>query len=233
MQMGKCLCTKEIMNKIQKINPILITGAERSGSTLIARILDMCGVFSGNCNKMYESKSIHAFHKPFKEKTPHLMIPTNAINVPVIWQEMVLRQLKREEWKGQPWMVKGGVLAQFWSVWYYAFPDAKWLIVRRRTGDVIQSCVKTGYMKMFKSKGNLDLIGVEKEEEGWLWWVRNYEKKFVEMIEQGLNCRVIWPERMADGDFQQMEETIEWLGLKWNDKIPEVIEPLLEKSRRV
>ena len=35
-------------------SPILITGADRSGSSLIARILYMCGVHKGNTNNMFE-----------------------------------------------------------------------------------------------------------------------------------------------------------------------------------
>ena len=53
------------------------------------------------------------------------------------------------------------------------------------------------------------------------------------MIEAGLNCRIIWPERMVTGDYQQIYETIEWLGLRWNNAIPSIIDPLLNKSREV
>ena len=57
-----------------------------------------------------------------------------------------------------------------------------------------------------------------KDAEGWLHWVHQYEAKFVEMIEAGLNCKVIWPERMINGDYKQLHEVVEWLGLTWNDK---------------
>lgn len=87
-------------------------------------------------------------------------------------------------------------------------------------------------MKPFKNNSNLELLGFEEEKDGWLWWVHRYEQKFIEMMQAGLNCRVIWPERMVSGNFEQIYETVEWLGLKWNNKIPEVITPLLEKSRR-
>ena len=216
------------MNKIKKINPILITGAERSGSTFIARILDMCGVWSGDCNRMFENNGIPEFKRSYS-----LFPQTALLTIPVSWHEEILTILQNQNWTGKDWMVKGSFLAQYWPIWYYAFPDAKWLIVRRRTGDVIQSCIKTGYMKTFKNPENLKLICAEQEDEGWVWWVHQYEKKFVEMMEHGLNCRVLWPERMVDGDFSQMRETVEWLGLKWNSKIPEVISPLLDKDRRV
>lgn len=216
------------MNRIVKINPILVTGVERSGSTLVAHILDMCGVFSGNCNSMFENKAILQLHKYHTALFPE----TSLISIPVGWSDAVNKCLKDEGLKGQPWMVKGSKLAQYWPIWQYSYPDAKWLIVRRRTGDIIQSCVKTGYMKQFKNPAIREKIGVEDEEQGWLWWTYQYQKKFVELVHHGANVRVVWPERMVDGDFSQMKETIEWLNLKWNSKIPEVITPLLAKSRR-
>jgi len=56
------------------------------------------------------------------------------------------------------------------------------------------------------------------------------------MVTEGLNCKVIWPHRMVTGDYSQLYETIDWLGLKWNDKALNFIHPLLwgnkQKERR-
>ena len=57
----------------------------------------------------------------------------------------------------------------------------------------IGSCKKTGYMKAFKDIAKQTAVGVNTEEEGWLWWVHEYEKRFVEMITEGLDCKVIYP----------------------------------------
>lgn len=217
------------MGVTNNINPILITGAERSGSTLIARILDMCGVWSGHCNKMFENiKIMQQF--PTNEGS---LFPETSFVIP-FWFEQAINDVKSEQnWKGQKWMIKGSKLAQYWPIMHNLYPDAKWLIVRRRTGDVVQSCIKTGYMTTFKRPMNLEALNFKSEEEGWLWWIHQYENKFVEMMQSGLNCRIIWPDRMVTGNFKQVQETLEWLGVKWNDKIPEVISPLLEKSRRI
>ena len=220
------------MKKVEH-NPILITGAERSGSTMIARILDLCGVSSGNCNGMYEHITITEFNREYLKAFPFDFPETKDINIPIRWKNAVEGVLVVEQILENPWMIKSATLARMWPVWNYAYPDAKWLIVRRRTGDVIQSCLKTGYMRTFKGAENLDKLGLVREDDGWLWWVHEYEKKFVEMIEAGLNCRIVWPERMVTGNYQQMYETIQWLGLKWNNDIPKVIDPLLNKSREV
>lgn len=220
------------MNNIKNISPILITGAERSGSSIIAKIIHMNGAWCGECPKMYENKFFRYMQQPHFKNMNIPMKETTSLTMPLGWELSVLSSLEKQGWDGQQWMSKSSYHARLWPFWHYAFPNAKWIIVRRRTGDVIQSCVKTGYMKTFKTPDNLKQIGVTSEEEGWLWWVHQYEKKFVEMIQHGLNCRVVWPERMVDGDYSQIKEMIEWLGLKWNNKTPEVIHPLLEKSRR-
>jgi hypothetical protein len=76
-------------------------------------------------------------------------------------------------------------------------------------------------------------IGINNEREGWLWWVHQHERRFVEMIMEGLNCKVIWPHRMIYGDFQQIYETIEWLGLKWRTEVLSFIDPKLWKARNL
>lgn len=219
-----------MMNKV-KYDPIFITGAERSGSTLIAKILDLCGVTSGRCNGMFEHILITEFDKDYLKNFSFSFPYTKEIDIPVRWKNAVEGVLTVEQSLDKRWMVKSSMLARMWPVWNYGYPNAKWLIVRRRTGDIIKSCVKTGYMKTFKDKANLHQLGFENEEDGWLWWVHRYEEKFIEMMQAGLNCRIIWPERMVTGDYQQIYETLEWLGLKWNSDIVKVIDPLLNKSR--
>jgi hypothetical protein len=75
------------------------------------------------------------------------------------------------------------------------------------------------------------LIGVDNERDGWLWWIHQQEKLFVQMIESGLNCKVIWPERMLNGDFRQVHEMLDWVGLSWNTGIISILEEQLIKSK--
>jgi hypothetical protein len=220
------------MNTDKKIQPILITGVERSGSTFIARILDMCGVFSGSCNKMFENIMIHSLHYEMFVDNRKLFTDTNNICIPHSWKEIILKEIEQEGgYNDQNWMVKGGILAQCWPVWKYAFPDAKWIIVRRKTGDVIQSCIKTGYMRKFKNPDNLHFLGLTEEKDGWLWWIHQYEQKYIEMIQNGLNYREVWPERMRDGDFEQVKEIVNWCGLNWNSKVEGLMQNLLNTKK--
>ena len=120
----------------------------------------------------------------------------------------------------------------FWPVWHYAFPKSKWVIVRRRTGDIVNSCLKTGFMRAFSNRNFQKAVGVDNERDGWIWWVQQHLTRFREMIDEGLNVKIVWPERMVDGDFSQMMELMDWLGLKWNPEVLTFIDNKLWKSRQ-
>ena len=91
--------------------------------------------------------------------------------------------------------------------------------------------MRTGFMSAFNNKTKQKAVGASTPEEGWLWWVRQHEARFSEMIMEGLNVKQIWPERMVERDYRQTSEMLEWLGLEWNDKIFDFIEPKLWKAR--
>lgn len=98
-------------------------------------------------------------------------------------------------------------------------------------GIVVHNC-KTGFMRAFDRTFAQRAVGVKNAHDGWLWWVHQHEKRFREMVDAGLNVKIVWPERMVDGDYSQMKETIEWLGLVWKDQeVKDFIEPKLWKSK--
>jgi len=230
------------------IAPILITGCARSGTSLVAGIVHKCGAFGGvmsgpntnNAKGMFENSRIREhIVKPFYRSInvdPMGQYPlpdVESLLIPTGWQKKIEGVMMGEGYKDGPWMYKGAKLCQHWPVWHYAFPTAKYIIVRRKTSDIINSCERTGFMRAFALPKNLNAVNAFSEADGWLWWVHQHEQRFVEMIQAGLNCKVVWPERMVDGDYSQMKETIEWLGLKWNQgEVLGFIEPKLWKSRQ-
>jgi hypothetical protein len=122
-------------------------------------------------------------------------------------------------WQGYmdgPWFYKGAKMCLFWPEWHRAFPDAKWVIVRRADEDIIRSCMKAGFMRGYR------------DQEGWQGWINEHKKRFREMEEAGLNLVEIWPAEFVDGNFSQAKHMINKLGLKWNDrKVKKFITPEL------
>jgi hypothetical protein len=219
-------------------NPILITGIERSGSSMIAKILESCGAFAGKTTPMHENVEIKKIVDRYYEnvcKVPHfgqypLPNPKKLI-IPYSWKNSIETSLVfTDEYKGEkPWMYKSSRIGQIWPVWNYAYPEAKWIIVRRRTGDIIHSCMKTGFMVAFSNKLNQRLVDVNSEQEGWLWWVHEQEKVLYDMM-QSTNCRIVWPERIANGEYDQIKDIVKWLGLQWNEEVVNSVSVLLKHS---
>jgi hypothetical protein len=222
--------------------PILITGCGRSGASMIAGVFNICGAFGGGMGKddtyfenvrvrenvvMPYLRSIAA--DPFGQ---YPLPNTGSLPIPANWSNQVMNQMRMDGYNGGLWMYKESCISLIWPVWHYAFPNAKWIIVRRRTGDIIHSCMKTEFMRAFGNVENQQAVKVTSEFNGWLWWVHQHEQRFIEMITEGLNCRVIWPARFERGDYQQMYEAIEWLGLRWKSKALTFIDPKLIKSRQ-
>jgi hypothetical protein len=230
--------------------PILITGAARSGTSMVAGVINLCGAFGGtmsppnhnNQKGMFENACIrNSLVKPYLrdlglDPLGQYPIPNpDKIPIPANWKKRVENIIIREGYQGGPWMYKGAKSCLMWPVWNYSFPEAKWIIVRRRTGDIVNSCLKTNFMRAFSNPAVQKAIKADTEIDGWIWWVRQHEKRFVEMIQSGVNCKIVWPERLIKGNYTQLFEALEWLGLDYVPKINDIynfIEPKLWKARR-
>ena len=228
-------------------SPILITGAARSGTSMVAGSINICGAFGGkmsganrnNEKGMFENVRIRqGIVKPLLRQIgmdPLGQFPLPNIKklpIPTDWKEQVERAIQDDGYVDGPWMYKGAKMCLMWPIWNYAFPNAKWIVVRRRTGDIVNSCLKTGFMQAFRKASFRKAVGVKNERDGWVWWVHQHENRFVEMITEGLNVKIVWPERMVQGDYRQMMEVVEWLGLSWKSEVLSFIDPKLWKARR-
>jgi len=214
---------------------------------MIAGSINICGAFGGNMSPgnrynakgMFENARIrNTITKPYLRQLgldPLGQYPlpnTSNLVIPTDWRKRVEQVLIEEGYKGGPIFYKGAKICLFWPVWHYAFPHAKWVIVRRRSGDVANSCLKTGFMRAFQNKDIQRSVGVDNERDGWLWWVNHHLQMFRDMMDAGLNCHIIWPERMVNGDYSQLMELIEWCSLPWKSEVLSFIDPRLWKSRQ-
>lgn len=207
-------------------DPIIITGSPRSGKTMIAGILNICGVFGGNIDKKFENRELETLLiEPYltlnniHSKGHVKETDTSSLILTRDWKQRVYAELRRQGYSGGPWFIKSSQAAIMWPLWDYAFPNAKYLIIRRRIGDIVSSCMKTSYMNTFDN------------EKDWILMGRCYENLFVEMIQEGLDVKVVWPHRMKYGDYQQIYESLDWLGLPWKSEILAWVDPKFFKAR--
>ena len=229
------------------IDPILITGCARSGTSLVAGAINICGAFGGNMSGpnrnnakgMFENVRIrNCITKPYLRDIgcdalgQYPLPDINKLTIPYDWRRRIEQVMIEDGYKSGPWFYKGAKMGLFWPVWHYAFPNAKWIIVRRKSSDIVNSCVKTSFMRAFQNEKNQKAVGASTEEAGWLWWVHQHEQRFIDMIQAGVNIKIVWPERMVGGDYQQIMETMNWLGLPWKSEVLSFIDPKLWKARK-
>lgn len=222
--------------------PIIVTGVPRSGASMIAGVINRCGAFGGSMSGykgVNENDAIkEVLEKPYlasiwaDEMGQYPLPDKQHIKIPLTWKDSVDEIFEREGYEKGEWFYKSSRAALIWAVWHSAYPHAKWVIVRRRTADIVESCQKTGYMQAFKDPDKRKAVGIQSEKEGWLWLVHEYEKRFVEMITEGLDCKVVYPERLVYGDYSQLYETLDWLRLRWKPSVFNYIDPLLETTRK-
>jgi len=219
--------------------PIFITGIPRSGASMIAAAINACGAFGGDmskrgryCNDRIRKEMVEPYlERMGSDKEGHYPLPGD-VSFPLDWNDRIDQIIVDEGYKDGIWMYKDSRLALTWEVWNNAYKNAKWIIVRRRTADILHSCIETKYMNRFGWERIRRAVGAEDERAGWLWMVHQYENRFVEMIQGGLNCKQIWPERMVKGDYEQIYEVCDWLGLDWNEEAFNFINPLLWGSKQ-
>lgn len=218
-------------------SPIFITGCARSGTSMTAGVIDICGGWGGDicgatrANKkgQFENREIvNSVVKPFLrtiQVDPMGQYPLPDINHIIIqrgnakfWNEKIMSIMKAQGLKNNmDWYLKGAKICLIWPLWHRAFPDSKWIWVNRSKYGIINSCLKTNFMRAFDS------------ESGWDWWIDQHRLRFNEMASRvGLDMVVIHPAKMISGDFAEVRDLIKWLNLNWKEsEVRKFIDPAL------
>ena len=210
-------------------NPVLITGCARSGTSMTAGIIRLCGAFGGNTTPPLKHNRKGQFEndrirndvvKPYLRtigadplgqkplpKKENIIIPEN-------WESRILHILKDEGLKeGQRWFYKGAKMCLFWEVWHRTFPQAQWIVVRRPDSQIVRSCMRTTFMRAYSTV------------EGWMEWIEYHKERWKEM-EDNVHMRYLQADRLVSGDYSELKKIIKWLGLEYNEsKIKDFVEP--------
>jgi len=132
------------------------------------------------------------------------------------FRNQIEKVMVKEGYKTGPWFYKGAKSCLVWYIWAQAFPTAKWVIVRRKSEDIADSCLRTSFMKAYKNQA------------GWISWVEKHERRFDEMRTAGLDVIEFWPSKVIEGDWHYAEKFVTGLGLEYKDNlIKSFIDPTL------
>lgn len=207
------------------IDPILITGAPRSGKTIVANILRMCGVFTGITNNMLENEIFDLEIAPYltfigSDPLGHRFIPETITFIPDDIKKDIIARLINQGYRNGKYILKSSRIVITYQLWQSYYPDARYVIVRRNKHDIVDSCIKTGYMNSFQTK------------DEWSLMIDAYEKK-IEEIKGRVKYIEVWPEKMTYGDYSEMYKMIGFLGLSWKDEIMVRMQKTFSRKRKI
>ena len=217
--------------------PIYITGCPRSGTSIVAGVLQQAGAVTGRVDKMFEDIDIREkVIKPFLtamgiDKEGQYPLPifhpsTVTPNMVARWKQKMSNYVKPGKW-----MYKDSRLLLINPLIDMAYPEAVWIVVRREAEDIINSCLQTGYMDAFNSPEVREKTRVKTVMDGWAWWESHYAYMINELKDSGAMVMEVWPQQMVEGNYQQMEAVLKTLGLECaTEKLRAFIEPKLWKS---
>lgn len=171
---------------------IFVTGAARSGTTLITRMLEACGADLGGVGELAEN---HKFKRKYLK--PYLgRIGADPMGIdPLPDASGEFPPLMFEADSG---IIKDPKLTLIWP----ALPlGAKWVIVYRDPSKVAESCLRTPF------------LGSRKDYDGWLEWAEDYQSRLMTIP----NARVVRTQDVID-DVTALEDVVEWLGFEFNEK---------------
>jgi hypothetical protein len=223
-------------------DPILITSIPRSGSSMVAGVLSLCGIDAGqtiNQDKsytahLYENQRIRglvsfAFKENLSDPQGQFPLPSKHFLLPEGFTARCFGTMLKEGVTDK-WFYKDNRLPLIWQDIHTSFPAAKWIVVCRNENSILDSCEKTGFMKAFSSSYVLQQIGKDNALQGWKWWLGQYQERLLEM-QYALNIRFVYPEKMQHGDYTEIKSIVGWVGGKWNEEaVKNFIEPKLRRK---
>lgn len=208
------------------IDPIIIVGCARSGTSMTAGILNICGAFGGemygpnmfNQKGMFENIQVRQYVRKYLQKigvdpSAQRPLPNNRqvfeVSQPEVeeFRKWIQLSFQYQGYRDEKWFYKCPKSCHIWYLWHLAFPQAKWIIIKRDHKGIIASCLKTRFMRAYQ------------DAEGWQSWIDQHERRFAEMKTAGLDVIEFWPSTLVEGNFKPAQELIESLGLIWQEKL--------------
>ena len=211
------------------VDPIIVTGAARSGLGLVAGVLNICGAWTltgPGKRRSFDNKQISQqviepiLMKVKADPEGQKPLPVTSMfhkfdgNFILSARETVFHILVEQGCGDGPWVFKEPKATLCWYVLDKMFSKARWIVVRRNAEDIVTSCIKTRFMKAYSSRA------------GWLGWVAAHERLFEEMLDAKLCVFQVWPQTFIDGDFTGIQSVVNNLGLSWDfDKVLSFVSP--------
>jgi len=166
-----------------------VTGAARSGTTLITRMFEACGANLGDVGTLAENNT-------FKRK--HLKPYLTSIGADPLGIEPLPDpngHFPAMQFDTDADLIKDPKLALIWK----ALPEAKWIFVYRDIEKIAESCLRTSF------------LSDKKTQSGWEEWALEYQDR----CDAIPNAMTIVTQDVID-DVDNLKDAVEWLGYEFD-----------------
>lgn len=129
------------------------------------------------------------------------------------FREAVHASLIEQGWDGrQRWYYKNNKTLLTWRVWHHAFPNARWVIVKRDEEQIIRSCLRTEFMDAYDSR------------DEWRQYL-NYHLALIDEIKSAVpNWHEFSIDRVFESDENEVREMVLFTGCTYQTEIMRCIE---------
>ena len=211
-------------------NPIIILGIPRSGTSLLAGLWSLTGIWTGpttppsinNIKGFFENREIRdkSTYKILRDngyctrgQNP-IPQPDDVLKSQFDLHNSIMTMAQVQGYTEGPWMFKNAKITLMWKLWYDMFPKAEYFITKRRDEDIIKSCLKTNFMNMYQDR------------KGWQGWIDTHYEHLDNFKKTDAKIHEIDTSELAHGNITEFVELIYDLGFELPlDKAKEFIVP--------
>lgn len=215
------------------VDPIFVVGCARSGTSMVAGCIHSAGIWGGvmqepnqyNKKGMFENLAIRDVIKSYlslagADQLAQRSFPdiNNLPEYPNLKSDIEFVLRKEGLRPDQRWFYKCTKMPLIWVKIAEIYPNAKWVIVRRPDEQIIQSNIRTPFMRHITT------------EEYCQSWLNHFKGRFKEMTD-ALDCMEVWSDQLVKGNISTMEEVFDWLGISVGKQVFGFIDPMLYNSK--
>ena len=211
-------------------NPVFVLGIPRSGTSLLAGLWSLTGIWTGPTNPP-SVNNVKCFfeNREIKDTSTYKILrdggycrrgqnpipqPGDVLKPQFDLYNSITAVAYGQGYTDGPWMFKDAKITLMWKLWYETFPKADYFITCRRDEDIIKSCLKTNFMNMYQ------------DEKGWQSWIDTHHEHLENFRKSGAKIYEIDTSELARGEIIGLAELIYDLGFELPlDKAREFIVP--------
>lgn len=181
-------------------SPILIAAPPRSGTTLVAGLLSLHGVWVGE-GEVTQSPETNSLIVTENEQIKRYLRKLGPNSIITTFRDNIISMVETDG----PWLVKMGQVLLKWRLFHDAFPEAKWLLPRRSCSAIVSSALKHPGMR-----------------GGWAQReriVKKFQEKQLDLAHSGATCHWIDMNRLAHKDEKEAKTFFSFCDVEFDPEI--------------